>query len=190
MKVGVYGGTFNPIHKGHIALARHFLTAAGLDEVWFVVSPQNPFKVGDKLLDDDSRLEMVGAALAGEDRLVVSDFEFHLPKPSYMWHTLQAMNREYPDTAFTLLIGGDNWTRFDRWYHSQDILDNYRVAVYPRQDDPIDATLLPANVQLLDAVLLDISSTQIREMVKAGQSIDHLVPPVVARMIAERGWYR
>lgn len=189
IKTGIYGGSFNPIHNGHIALAKAFLRQAALDEVWFVVSPQNPFKVNDHLLDDRWRLRLTKAALQGETRLMASDYEFHLPKPSYMWHTLQSMSREYPDREFTLLIGGDNWTTFHRWYHADDILSHYSLAVYPRKDNPIDTATLPPNVQLINAELLDISSTEVRHRITKGQDISHLVPPRVAELITKNRLY-
>ena len=189
IKTGIYGGSFNPIHNGHIALAKAFLRQAALDGVWFVVSPQNPFKVNDHLLDDRWRLRLTKAALQGETRLMASDYEFHLPKPSYMWHTLQSMSREYPDREFTLLIGGDNWTMFHRWYHADDILSHYSLAVYPRKDNPIDTATLPPNVQLINAELLDISSTEVRHRITKGQDISHLVPPRVAELITKNHLY-
>ena len=189
IKTGIYGGSFNPIHNGHIALAKAFLRLAALDEVWFVVSPQNPFKVNDHLLDDRWRLRLTKAALQGETRLMASDYEFHLPKPSYMWHTLQSMSREYPDREFTLLIGGDNWTTFHRWYHADDILSHYSLAVYPRKDNPIDTATLPPNVQLINAELLDISSTEVRHRITKGQDISHLVPPRVTELITKNHLY-
>ncbi len=132
MTTGIFGGTFNPIHNGHVELARTLLQSAGLDEVWFVVSPQNPWKQNQTLLDDDLRLEMVGAALEGETKMTASDYELHLPRPSYMWHTLQALAKDYPEREFVLLIGGDNWDGFDRWYCYEEILNNHRIVVYPR----------------------------------------------------------
>lgn len=190
IKTGIYGGSFNPIHNGHIALAKAFLRQAALDEVWFVVSPQNPFKVNDHLLDDRWRLRLTEEALQGETNLIASDYEFHLSKPSYMWHTLQHMSHDYPDREFTLLIGGDNWTTFRRWYHADDILSHYSLAVYPRKDNSIDAATLPSNVQLIQAELLDISSTEIRQRIASRQDISQLVPPRVAELITSHRLYR
>lgn len=189
IRTGIYGGSFNPIHNGHIALAKAFLRQAALDEVWFVVSPQNPFKVNDHLLDDRWRLRLTEEALQGETNLIASDYEFHLSKPSYMWHTLQHMSHDYPDREFTLLIGGDNWTTFRRWYHADDILSHYSLAVYPRKDNPIDTATLPPNVQLINAELLDISSTEVRHRITKGQDISHLVPPRVAELITKNHLY-
>ena len=189
-RIGIYGGTFNPLHNGHIALAKAFLAQAGLDEVWFVVSPQNPFKKNDVLLDDNLRLEMVEGALNGEERMKVSDVEFHLPKPSYMYITLRHLAKEYPESTFTLLIGGDNWTAFDRWAHADERRQNYKIAVYPRREDNIEASTLPENVFLLDTPLIDISSTKIRQRVHDGQPIDNLVPPKIAEFIGKYNLYK
>ena len=109
---GIFGGSFNPIHNGHISLARQILYKGCLDEIWFVVSPQNPLKSSDSLADDAYRLSLVEAALAEESSLVASDYEFHMPRPSYMYDTLTSMQRDYPDREFILIIGGDNWTMF------------------------------------------------------------------------------
>lgn len=180
IKTGIYGGSFNPIHNGHIALARQLLAAAALDEVWFVVSPQNPFKqASPDLLDDAKRLELTRLALADDPHLIACDYEYHLPKPSYTWHTLQSMSRDYPDRVFTLLIGADNWLAFDRWYHGGDILSRYSIAIYPRRHSLIDAGSLPANVRLLDSELYDISSSDIRRRVRARLPIDGLVPDCI-----------
>lgn len=184
MKVGIYGGSFNPIHKGHIKLAEIFLQQVGLDEVWFMVSPQNPFKINDKLLDDKLRLQLVKSALAGQKGMVACDYEFQLPKPSYTWDTLQRLSSDFPTYEFVLLIGGDNWQAFDKWYHAEDILANYRVAVYPRKNDETEekCSKIPSvNVTLLDIPLINISSTDIRERIEAGQSIKGLVPECIEK---------
>jgi len=187
--IGIYGGTFNPLHNGHIALAKAFLQQASLDEVWFVVSPQNPFKVNQELLDDNLRLEMVREALKEEPRLKVSDVEFHLSKPSYMYRTLRHLSSTYPNYRFTLLIGGDNWRAFDRWKNSDEIVKNFKIAVYPRRGDNIDATRLPANVSVIDMPLLDISSTDIRNRVHSGQPYRSLVPSKIADFIEKHHLY-
>lgn len=186
---GIYGGSFNPIHNGHIRLAHSFLEGAGLDEVWLMVSPQNPLKRNGSLIDDDIRLRMVQAALEGCDRLKACDYEFRLPRPSYTWHTLQAISREYADREFVLLIGGDNWQHFGSWYHHDDILQNYRIAIYPRPGSNIDPVSLPEGVTLLDTELIDISSTQVRDMIKNGEDISHLVPPRTAEIISRERLY-
>lgn len=183
MRIGIYGGTFNPPHNGHLQLARTFLEQAALDEVWMLVSPQNPFKVNDSLPADNYRLQLVRAAVSGESRLVASDFEFHLPKPSYTWNTLQALSKAYPEHEFVLLVGGDNWAAFDRWAHSQDIITHYDLYVYPRPGSPIDATQLPARVHILYGEPLDISSTEIRQRLEHGEDISALVPTAVLPLL-------
>ena len=189
LTTGIFGGSFNPIHNGHIELARRLLSLAGLDEVWFVVSPQNPFKQGERLLDDELRLEMVRLALADEPRMAASDCEFLMPRPSYMWHTLQALAKDYPGREFVLLIGADNWARFDQWYAAREIIANHRVVVYPREGTPLSAASFPENVTLADTGLIPGSSTEVRRRIACGQSIDGLVPPVVAEFIRRNKLY-
>ena len=173
--VGIFGGSFNPIHTGHIALAKSLCEKAGLDEVWFMVSPMNPFKkAATDLLDDQRRLEMVEKALEDEPLLRACNYEFHLPKPSYTWHTLQAMSKDYPDIRFTLLIGGDNWAAFDKWYHHDDILAHYPIVVYPRQGSSIGE--VPKGVTIVETPLLNISSTEIRHRISEGKDIHGMVP--------------
>lgn len=177
IRTGIYGGSFNPIHNGHISLARQMIDAGLMDEVWFMVSPLNPFKKEQSdLLSDELRLEMTRLALEGEPKMIAQDFEFHLPKPSYTWQTLQALSEVYPDRQFILIIGGDNWQLFDRWFHYQDILNNYSLAIYPREGINIDVDSLPNNVKLLNAELYPISSTQIRKNIKEGKPINDLIP--------------
>lgn len=180
MKVGIYGGSFNPIHNGHLALAEAFLRQAELDEVWFMVSPQNPLKANTSLLDDKIRFKMVQKVLKHKRNLIACDYEFHLPKPSYTWDTLQRLSNDFPQHQFTLLIGSDNWTAFDRWYHHEDILQNYKIVIYPRLGDEIGKNELPNSVSLLNAEFINISSTEIRERIANGKSIDHLVPAEIA----------
>ena len=176
IKTGIYGGSFNPIHNGHIAIARKMTELAGLDEVWLVVSPQNPLKERGDLLDDRLRLEMTRMALAPYPKLKASDFEFALPRPSYMWNTLQALSAAHPDREFTLLIGADNWEVFSRWYHYEDIIAHYPIAIYPRTGSPIDTSTLPPTVRLYDTGLYDISSTEVREKAAHGEDVAQLVP--------------
>jgi nicotinate-nucleotide adenylyltransferase len=184
-KTGIFGGSFNPIHTGHIALARQLREAAGLDEVWLMVSPQNPLKQQATLLDDDLRLQMAKAALADEPFIEVSDYEFHLPRPSYTWNTLQALKDDYPDREFVLLIGGDNWESFPHWYRADDIIRNYQLIVYPRRGSDIDLTSLPSTVTVIEAELLDISSTDIRRRVRRHQSIKGMVPDSILDAVTE-----
>ena len=173
MEIGIFGGSFNPIHSGHLAIARAALEQCRLDEVWLMVSPQNPLKQQSELLDDSLRFEMAQKALEGVDGVMACDYEFHLPKPSYTWNTLQNLSKDYPDHRFSLLIGGDNWAHFERWRHWKDILRNYDVVVYPR--DNYNGTI--------DVPLLPVSSTEIRQKVGAGESIKGLVPDSIISLV-------
>jgi nicotinate-nucleotide adenylyltransferase len=173
-RIGIFGGSFNPIHNGHIALAQAVLRQCALDEVWLMVSPQNPLKRNSAdLLDDHLRLQMAEKALEGVEGVKACDYEFRLPKPSYTWNTLQNLSWDYPDCRFTLLIGGDNWAHFTRWRHWKDILRCHDVIVYPRDEYP----------GTIDVPLLDVSSTEIRQRVRAGESIEELVPEAIVPLV-------
>ncbi len=191
MNIGLFGGSFNPIHNGHVRLAKSLLQEAALDEVWFLVSPQNPFKQDQQLLDDDKRLQLVRLALKEEPQLMASDFEFHLPKPSYTWNTLQALEQEYPERKFTLLIGGDNWEAFDKWYRYEDILKRYPIIVYPRKGSKVsDVKFQDSDIQIVETPLINISSTQIRQRLQEGKSVRGLVNTEVAMVIEQEHLYR
>ena len=173
-RIGIFGGSFNPIHVGHIALAQAVLRQCALDEVWLMVSPQNPLKRNDAdLLDDGLRFEMAQRALEDVDGVRACDYEFHLPKPSYTWNTLQNLSKDYPDYTFILLIGGDNWAHFQRWRHWQDILWHHDIIVYPRGEYP----------GTINVPLLPVSSTEIRERVRKGESIEGLIPAKIESQV-------
>lgn len=178
MNIGLFGGSFNPIHCGHLAIARAALEQCGLDEVWLMVSPQNPLKQQSDLQDDSLRFEMAQKALEGINGVKACDYEFRLPKPSYTWNTLQQLSKDFPDHRFCLLIGGDNWAHFERWRHWKDILRHYDVIVYPR--DEFAGTI--------DLPLINVSSTEIRQKVRAGERISGLVPECVETLVEQ--YYR
>ena len=166
MKIGIYGGSFNPIHFGHIGLAQWVVANTDLDEVWLMVSPNNPLKDQSILADEQARLKEAREAIRqqGEEAIKVSDFEFHLPRPNYTANTLRELQRTYPEHAFTLIIGEDNLSIFHKWKEHLYILNNYRVFVYPRHG--CDGYKIPAakDLQLLtNAPLFDISSTELRK---------------------------
>ncbi len=191
MNIGLFGGSFNPIHNGHVRLAKALLQEAGLDEVWFMVSPQNPFKQNQQLLDDDKRFRLVQIALKDEPHLKACDFEFNLPKPSYTWNTLQALQEAYPDDQFTILIGGDNWAAFDKWYRYEDILQRYPIVVYPREGAEVTGFEYQVpNIKIVKTPLINISSTQIRQRIQAGKSVRGLVPTGVAMVLEQEHLYR
>lgn len=173
-RIGIFGGSFNPIHNGHIALAQAVLRQCALDEVWLMVSPQNPLKQNSTdLLDNQLRLQMAEKALEGVEGVKACDYEFRLPKPSYTWNTLQHLSKDYPDYTFSLLIGGDNWAHFTRWRHWKDILRCHQVIVYPREDYP----------GTIDVPLLDVSSTEIRQRVREGKSVEGMVPDSIIPLV-------
>ena len=190
MRIGLFGGSFNPIHNAHIALARTIREEAKLDEVWFMVSPQNPLKQAEDLLGENERYEMVKLALESEEKVLkASNYEFHLERPSYTWKTLRALKKDFPQHEFSLIIGGDNWVRFPRWAHNEEILANHNIYIYPREDSDINEALLPENVHLVHTPKINITSTMLREMVKNGNDISEYVPEVVAKTIAEKKFY-
>ena len=190
MRIGLFGGSFNPIHNAHIALASTICEQARLDEVWFMVSPQNPLKQAEDLLGENERYEMVKLALESEEKVLkASNYEFHLERPSYTWKTLRALKKDFPQHEFSLIIGGDNWVRFPRWAHSEEILANHNIYIYPREDSDINEALLPENVHLVHTPKINITSTMLRGIVKNGNDISEYVPEVVAKTIAEKKYY-
>lgn len=184
----IFGGSFDPIHVGHTALAAEALRQNLADEVWFMVSPLNPHKQGQQLTPEEKRLAMVQLAIEDEPRFKASDFEFTLPRPSYTLHTLQALEAAYPERTFVLLIGADNWEKFDRWYRGDLILERYPIIVYPRGNE--QQPLLPQGVEWLSSRLYDISSTQIREMVLSDVDVRGVVSQKVAEYIKMNRLYK
>lgn len=183
MTIGLFGGSFNPIHNGHIALAKHMLLSASLDEIWFIISPQNPFKKSGDLLPEKTRFEMTAIALNNEEHLVASDYEFGLSRPSYTWNLLEHLKQDYPEHEFVLIMGADNWMVFDKWNHSSEILKNYRILVHSRDDICIDS--VPDNVHVVNAEPYNISSTMIRQRVREHLSIRGLVPESIEDIVIQ-----
>ena len=180
IRTGIFGGSYNPIHIGHLALANYLCEYGDLDELWFMVSPQNPFKAhSSDLWDDNLRLELVRLAVEDYPKFQASDFEFQLPRPSYMVNTLQKLRETYPDREFVLIIGADNWASFPRWKNADIIMKHHQLMVYPRPGYEIDESTLPAQVQLVDTPLLEVSSTFIRESLKAGKDVRYFLHPKV-----------
>ena len=184
-RIGILGGSFNPIHNGHLEIARAVIRKRWVDEVWLLVSPQNPLKTQAELADEQIRLSIARKAVEREEHIKVSDIEFSLPRPSYTWATLEALEAQYPDCCFSLIIGGDNWKKFQHWAHWLEILANYELIVYPRLDSDIDSTTLPPTVHLLDTPLFPISSTSIREKINQGIDISEEIPANVVNLCRE-----
>lgn len=189
IKTGIFGGTFNPIHIGHLALANYICEFEALDELWFLVTPQNPLRQGSDFLDDDKRLELVKLAIEGYPKFVASDFEFHLPKPSYSCNTLDELKKAYPEREFVLIIGADNWLIFDKWRDYQRIIDENEIWIYPRPGSIVDKSTLPPSVKLTNVPEIDICSTFIRDGLKNRKDIRYFMHPAVYRKIKEKGYF-
>ena len=197
-RIGLFGGSFNPIHLGHTALAAYICEQGMVDEMWLMVSPQNPLKQDLTLLDENERLHMARLAVAPYPMLKACDFEFTLPRPSYTYHTLQALREAYPDCTFSLIIGEDNWDNFHRWYRGEDIARETTIIVYPRDAE--------GRLQIISAMqesplssgegggrglpkLLPYSSTEVRHLIAQGQDASHMLHPEVYQYIKAKQLY-
>jgi nicotinate-nucleotide adenylyltransferase len=189
MKVGLFFGSFNPIHIGHLIIANTMATTADLDQVWFVVSPQNPFKKTKSLLHEFDRLDMVERAIADNSCLKATNIEFSMPKPSYTIDTLARLSEKYPQHEFRLIIGEDNLEQFANWKNHDKILEFYGLTVYPRPRAAESPFKAHANVRVVEAPLLDISATFIRDCIRKNRSIRYMVPEVVEEMITRKKFY-
>ena len=191
MKVGLYFGSFNPPHLGHLAIAQAAIVHGHLDEIWFVVSPQNPFKTNDALAPQDWRLEMVELICAADKRLKACAIEFTLPKPSYTCDTLRLLSEQF-EHEFHLIIGEDNWRVFNKWREYDWILKYYPVLVYGRRqtDTASSGNAISGDVQFIPGEYLDVSATEIRDRIRRGESIAALVYPLVETYITTKGLYR
>lgn len=179
---GLFFGSFNPIHNGHLAIARYLLDNAYCKDIWFVISPQNPWKEDRELLPEQQRLEIVETAISRDIQMSACDIEFTMPRPSYTYHTLQVLTRRYPEEHFALIIGADNLERFHLWKNSTDILRQYPVFVYPRPGNQA-RTDNPQIVPLPTAPLMSVSSSEIRQKVKEGLDISGNVPEEIIPLV-------
>lgn len=189
MKIGLYFGSFNPIHTGHLIIAGHIANTMDFDQLWFVISPQNPLKPGNSLLNKYHRKYLIDIAIEGEKKLRTSTIEFSLPTPSYTIDTLTYLKEKHPGDIFSIIIGSDSLQNITKWKNHELLLKNYQLLVYQRPGFEIKTD--PAkNVVPLKAPLLDISSTSIRKLIKEGKSIKFLVPDVVKEEIERNHYYK
>ncbi len=189
-KIGLFFGSFNPVHNGHLMLANYIVEFTDLDSIWFVVSPQNPFKIQQSMLDEKHRLEMLELAVRNEPRFEVCDIEFHMPKPSYTIDTLMQLSKLHPDTDFYLICGMDNLTNFHRWKNYQAILDNYHLLVYPRKGYVGGELLNHKSVQLIEAPEIEVSSTFIRDAIAKGKDIRYFMPNESYKYMIDMKFYK
>lgn len=190
MNVGIFSGSFDPIHMGHMMIANYVTNFTDIDEVWFLVSPQNPFKKDITMTNEILRYRMVQLAVEDYLQLKASDFEFSLPRPSYTIHTLQELERRYPRYNFSLIIGADNWARITEWKDYQRILQNYKLYVYPRLGYDLDiADEYKESVTALESPIVGISSTFLRKVIGEGRCVRSFVPDSILEYIAERKLY-
>ena len=182
MTTGLFFGSFNPIHNGHLAIARYLLDKKYCDEIWFIVSPRNPWKKDQNLLPEEQRLEIVQTAVAADWRIQACDIEFSLPKPSYTYLTLRTLQQKYTDKCFALIMGGDNLEGFHRWVNYEEIVASYRILVYPRPGIPLPA-VPEGKITVVNAPVMSISSTEIREKVRKGEDVSREVPESVLPLI-------
>lgn len=190
MKIGLYFGSFNPVHIGHLIIASHAVNETELNQVWFVVSPQNPFKQSSSLLNEYHRLHLIKSAIDGENGLRASNVEFSLPRPSFTVDTLAYLKEKFPTYDFSLLMGSDGFKNLNKWKNFESIIKNHLIYIYKRPGFEINETH-GAKISILEtAPLLEISSTKIRELIKKRKSIRFLVPDVVKDEIELAGYYR
>ncbi len=190
MEVGLYFGSFNPIHHGHLIIASHILYNSDLDQLWFIVSPQNPLKQSAGLLNEYHRLYLVQLSVEGEKNMRAIDIEFKLPKPSYTIDTLTYLGEKYPDHSFSVIMGSDSFQNISRWKNYEQILKNYRIYIYPRSGSSEIEKYPNARVTVVKAPVLEISATQIRNNIKEGKPIRFLVPDNVREEIEKNGYYK
>lgn len=191
MHTGLYFGSFNPIHNGHLIIASYFINAGCFDRVWFVVSPHNPFKPQESLLNEYQRLHLVTLAIAGEEKtLKASNIEFSLPRPSYTADTLAYLREKFPGETYSLIIGSDSLQNLHKWKNVQSITGNHAIYVYSRPGfEPVNPAV-NGNIHIHQAPLIEISSTQIRKLIAEKKSFRYLVPEPVHEEIEKAGYYR
>lgn len=189
-KIGLFFGSFNPVHNGHLMLANYIVEYTDLDFIWFVVSPQNPFKDKDSLLQDRHRFDMLEMAVKNDSRFEVCDIEFNMPKPSYTIDTLTRLSELYPETEFHLICGMDNLAGFQKWKNAQEILDNYHLLVYPRKGYEGGELVNHKSVSIINAPEIEISSSFIRTAVAENKDVRYFMPEKSYNYMIDMNFYK
>ncbi|WP_300602012.1 nicotinate (nicotinamide) nucleotide adenylyltransferase [Niabella sp.] len=189
MKIGLFFGSFNPIHHGHLIIANHVLNEGLVEKIWFVVSPHNPLKETASLLNENQRLHLTRLAIDADTRMQVTDIEFTLPRPSYTAVSLAYLTEKYPQHEFAVILGGDSFQNIKKWKNHNYIINNFNIFIYNRPGFIIDATLSD-KLKVLDAPLLEISATAIRQLIRNKKSIRYLLPELVIEEIEKSGYFR
>ncbi len=190
MKIGLYFGSFNPVHNGHMAIANYFLEFTDLDKIWFIVSPQNPLKNKKSLLPDYQRLEILNRVVYNIENYEASNIEFNLPKPSYTIDTLTYLKEKYPKKDFVLLMGGDNIITLHKWKNYEQIVNNHQIYVYPRPNSNLEEYIKKYNIKIIEAPQMEISSSFIRKSIKDGKNVQFFMPPPAYEYITEMNFYK
>ena len=190
MKIGLFFGSFNPIHNGHLVIAGYMAEFTDLDQVWMVVSPQNPLKTKNSLLKDIHRLALVNEAIGDYRKLKASNIEFKLPQPSYTINTLLHLTEKHPDNEFVLIMGMDNLQTLDKWKNYEEILNNYEIYVYPRHDFNGEKFINHPKIKMVDAPVMEISASFIRKAIKDKKDVRYMMPESVYKYIIEMSFYK
>lgn len=191
MKIGLFFGTYNPVHVGHLVIANYMVEYTEMDQLWMVVTPQNPFKMKKSLVQDYDRLHLVELAIGEDQRMRPSNIEFNLPKPNYTCDTLVYLKEKFPQHEFSLIMGADNLNHFHKWKNHKEILENHRLYVYPRLDSNEGGELRKhEKVTYVDAPIIRISSSFIRKAIKEGRNLRYFMPEKVSQYVEEMGLYR
>lgn len=190
LRVGLFFGSFNPVHIGHMAIANYMAEFTAIDELWFVVSPMNPFKKEEKLLNAYDRIELLNLAIGGDNRFRICDVELTMPKPSYTFDTLTRLGTIYPDHRFYIIMGSDNLKSLHQWKNSAEIISRYPILVYPRPGFSEKPEYPEGKTEWVEAPMMDISSTFIRDSVKAGKNMKFFLPGNVWETVDQMNYYR
>ncbi|MDQ3051727.1 MAG: nicotinate (nicotinamide) nucleotide adenylyltransferase [Bacteroidota bacterium] len=190
MKIGLFFGSFNPIHNGHLVIAQYMAEYTDLNQVWMVVSPHNPLKLAGSLLQDHHRFEMVRIGIADYRKLKASKVEFHLPKPSYTINTLVHLQEQYPDNSFVLIMGSDNLDTFKKWKNWEQIIEHHEIYIYPRPGNDGGELKDHPKVKIVEAPLMQLSSTFIRKAVYDKKDVRYMLPESVYSYMDEMNFYK